>query len=63
MIDSRARLLRVALGFLTLEPREPELRQLHRCFDNWLGILTDRGNRKKFRQGGLLNELQVLEFA
>ena len=38
MVDQRARLLRAALGFLTLEPREPELRRLHRCFDNWRGI-------------------------
>jgi hypothetical protein len=30
--------LRAALGFLALEPREPELRRLHRCFDNWRGI-------------------------
>jgi len=26
------------LGFLALEPREPELQLLHRCFDNWRGI-------------------------
>jgi hypothetical protein len=26
-----------ALGFLALEAREPELRRLHRCFDNWRG--------------------------
>jgi hypothetical protein len=31
-------LLRAALGFLALEPREPELRRLHRCFDNRRGI-------------------------
>jgi len=36
--ESRARLLRATLGFLALEPREPELRRLHRCFDNWRGI-------------------------
>jgi hypothetical protein len=35
---TRARLLRAALGFLALEPREAELRRLHRCFDNWHGI-------------------------
>ena len=29
--------LRVALGFLALEPREPELQLLHRCFDTWRG--------------------------
>ena len=38
MFDQRARLLRAALGFLALEPREPELRLLHQCFDNWRGI-------------------------
>jgi len=38
MSDQRPRLLRAALGFLSLEPREPELRRLHRCFDNWRGI-------------------------
>jgi len=32
---TRARLLRAALGFLSLEPREPELQLLHRCFDTW----------------------------
>jgi len=37
-LDSRARLLRAALGFLALEPREPELRMLHQCFDTWRGI-------------------------
>jgi hypothetical protein len=37
MTDSGPR-LRVALGFLSLEPHEPELRRLHRCFDNWRGI-------------------------
>jgi len=31
-------LLRAALGFLSLEPREPELQLPHRCFDNWRGI-------------------------
>jgi hypothetical protein len=30
MPDSRAALLRAALGFLSLEPRAPELRMLHR---------------------------------
>ena len=38
MIDSRARLLRAALGFLSLAPSEPELQLLHRCFDTWRGI-------------------------
>jgi len=37
-MDSRARNLRAALGFLSLEPTEPELQLLHRCFDNWRGI-------------------------
>ena len=32
-LDARGRLLRAALGFLALEPHEPELRLLHRCFD------------------------------
>jgi len=35
--DRRARLV-AAVGFLAFEPREPELRRLHRCFDNWRGI-------------------------
>jgi hypothetical protein len=30
--------LRASLGFLSLEPREPELRLLHCCFDTWRGI-------------------------
>ena len=39
MPDSRAALLRAALGFLSLEPREPELRLLHhRWLDSWSGI-------------------------
>jgi hypothetical protein len=37
-LDSRARSLRAALGFLSLEPREPELQLLHHCFDTWRGI-------------------------
>jgi|GEM_PF-1539813 len=37
-LDARGRLLRAALGFLSLEPTEPELRLLHRCFDNWRGV-------------------------
>jgi len=36
--DRRRDLLRAALGFLALEPREPELRRMHLCFDNWRGI-------------------------
>src|SRR5262250_1857185 len=38
MSDQRPRLLRAALGFLSLEPREPELRLLHNCFDTGRGI-------------------------
>jgi hypothetical protein len=37
-LDARRQLLRAALGFLALEPRELELRPLHRCFDTWRGI-------------------------
>jgi hypothetical protein len=36
--DRRRDLLRAALGFLALEPREPELHRMHLCFDNWRGI-------------------------
>jgi hypothetical protein len=35
--DRRATLA-AALDFLALEPREPELRLLHNCFDTWRGI-------------------------
>jgi hypothetical protein len=35
--DGRAT-LRAALGFLAIEPREPELRLLHRWLDSWSGI-------------------------
>ena len=38
MLDQRGRLLRAALGFLTLEPREPVLRLLHEWLDTWRGI-------------------------
>ena len=38
MFNSRTRVLRAALGFLSIEPREPELRVLHRCLDSWRGI-------------------------
>ena len=37
-LDARGRLLRAALGFLSVEPREPEFQLLHHCFDNWRGI-------------------------
>jgi hypothetical protein len=33
-LDARARLLGAALGFVSLEPREPELRLLHQWFDS-----------------------------
>jgi hypothetical protein len=39
MMDRRAA-LRVTLGFLALEPREPELRRLHRCFDKFVVSAT-----------------------
>ena len=32
------RLLHAAFGFLSLEPREPELRLLHRWLDSWTGV-------------------------
>jgi hypothetical protein len=32
--------LRTALGFLSLEPRAPELRLLHQYLDNWRGVVT-----------------------
>ena len=35
--DRRAT-LPAALGFLALEPRTPDLRLLHNCFDTWRGI-------------------------
>ena len=38
MRDQRGRLLSATLGFLSLGPREPEVRRLHRCFDTWRGI-------------------------
>jgi len=38
MLDARGRLLRAALGFLSLDQNEPELRHLRQCFDNWRGI-------------------------
>jgi hypothetical protein len=38
MTDGRRDLLRAGLGFLSLEPREPELRLLHRYADTWRGI-------------------------
>ena len=37
-LDTRGQLLRAALGFLTLEPHERELRLLHRYADTWRGI-------------------------
>jgi len=37
-LNQRLATLRAALGFLSIEPREPELRALHNCFDTWHGI-------------------------
>jgi hypothetical protein len=37
MLNQRLATLRAALGFLSLEPREPELRLRHNCFDTWRG--------------------------
>ena len=37
-LNQRLATLRAALGFLSLEPNQPELQVLHRCFDNWRGI-------------------------
>jgi len=38
VFNSRTRVLRAALGFLSIEPREPELRVLHRWLDSWSGV-------------------------
>jgi len=38
MTDRRLAALRVALGFLQIPPRAPELRLLHRWLDSWSGI-------------------------
>jgi hypothetical protein len=38
MISDRRATLVAAVGFLALEPREPELRLLHRYADTWRGI-------------------------
>jgi hypothetical protein len=38
MRDPPGGLLRAALGFLSVEPREPELEMLHRWLDTWSGI-------------------------
>jgi hypothetical protein len=37
-IRERRALLTVALGFLRLPPRAPELRLLHRWLDSWTGV-------------------------
>jgi hypothetical protein len=37
-VRTRRAALRAALGFLTLDAREAELRLLHHCFDTWRGI-------------------------
>jgi hypothetical protein len=49
--DGRARNLRPALAFLRLPPTEPELRLLHRTFDNWhgLGLVTVGVERQDMR--------------
>jgi hypothetical protein len=36
--DARAPNLRAALGFVSLEPRAPELQLLHRWLDSWRGV-------------------------
>jgi hypothetical protein len=38
MTVSRAASLRAALGFLSLEPREPEPLLLHNWLDSWRGV-------------------------
>src|ERR671937_1600067 len=38
VVNQRLRSLRIALGFVALEPREPELRLLHHWLDTWSGI-------------------------
>jgi len=38
MLDTRARLLRAAVGFELVPPAEPELRLLHRGLDCWRGV-------------------------
>jgi hypothetical protein len=42
MLDLSGRLLYTALGFVSLEPREPELRLLHRWI--WNGVGHTRAN-------------------
>ena len=37
-LDTRARRLRAALGFLQLPSTEPELQLLHRWLDSWTGV-------------------------
>jgi len=37
-LNQRLATLRATLGFLSLEPRTPEFRLLHNCFDTWRGI-------------------------
>ena len=38
MLNQRLATLRAALGCLSLDPREPELRVLLNCFDTWRGV-------------------------
>jgi hypothetical protein len=39
-LDTRARLLRAAVGFALVSPTEPELRVLHQWLDCWRGVAT-----------------------
>ena len=47
MVTDRRATLRAALGFLSLDPGEPELRLLHQCFDTWrrVGDVVTEMNR------------------
>jgi hypothetical protein len=49
--DGRLANLRAALAFLRLPPTQPELRLLHRTFDNWhgLGLMTIGVERLGYR--------------
>jgi hypothetical protein len=47
-LTERRATLRAALGFLALDPCEPELRLLHRWVDSWRGVgdvVTDHDGR------------------
>jgi hypothetical protein len=65
MLDARAPLLRAALGFLSLEPREPELQLLHRCSTlgaesamSWPGWRADIFTRRSQGVAGARRGLQ-----